>query len=149
MIMSSKLVKFAESSNIMNLRIKYRKEIFEFNLDEELRIQENNLDSHLKGHVRSYAFLSMLHVKLKMKHRDIQKEVQRLKQKYLSQYKGEFKTVTQAEAVMYANKPDLKEKEDEVLRTEELRDLTEVCVKAFEQRKDLLQTLAANIRKEK
>lgn len=144
-----KLLKFAEDSDIMNLKIRYNKEIFEFNLDEELRINESNLDAHLKGHSRGYAFLAMLHVKLKIKHRDQQKDVKRTKDKFFAKYIGKYKTNTQGEALMYSNHPEIQEKEDSLLRTEELRDMVEVCVRSFEQRKDLLQTLAANIRKEK
>lgn len=145
----TKLVGFAETSQIMDIKVQYNKEVFEFNLDSELKIIESNINTHLKGHVRSYAFLSMLHVKLKIKYRDEQKSVARKKSRLMYKYKPLYKTVTEAEAVMYKENKDLREMEDGVLRIEELRDVIEVCVRSFEQRATLLQSLSANNRKER
>lgn len=145
----TKLVGFAETSKIMDVAVQYKEEKFEFNLDAELKISESSINSHLKGHVRGYAFLSMLHVKLKIKYRDQGKRIQRLKSKLIYKYKPLYKTVTEAEAVMYKEHKELREMEDDLLRIEELRDIIEVCVRSFESRKDLLQSLSANNRKER
>lgn len=145
----SKLLQYAESADIMNIKIQYNKQTFAFNLNEELKINEGNLNTNIKGHARSYAFLAMLHVKLVMKHRDQMKIVKRMKDEHMVKYKPLYKTVTEAEAVMYKKHPSLKKAEDEMLEMEELKDVIQVCVKAFEARKDLLQSISANVRKEK
>lgn len=149
--MGSKLTKYASKSDIMKMKVKYNKDIFSWDMYEELKIVESNLNSHVKGHTVSYAFLSMLHVKLKIKFRDEHKRVKRLKDTYMAKYAGtatNLRTNTQVEAYMYSKHNDLKEAEDKLSQIEELKDLLEVCVKAFEQRKDMLQSLSANIRRE-
>jgi hypothetical protein len=133
----------------MNVKVKYNKQVFEFNLNEELKINENNLNTNIKGHTRSYAFLCMLHVKLIMKHRDQSKLVKRMKDDLMVTYKPKYKTVTEAEAVMYKKNPKLREMEDEMIHIEELKEVIQVSVRAFEARKDLLQSISANVRREK
>lgn len=146
----SKLKKYAQESSIMKLKIKYNGQTFAWDMFEELQIKESALNAHVKGHTVSYAFLSMLHVKLKIKFRDEQKRVKRLKDTYMAKYAGTagLKTNTQIEAFMYSKHKDLQQAEDELLHIEELKDMLEVCVKAFEQRKDMLQSLSANLRRE-
>jgi hypothetical protein len=144
-----RLIDYAETTDIMKMKVQYNKQTFSWDMFEELKIVETKLNSHVKGQTTSYAFLAMLHVKLKIKHRDQIKHVKRMKDGLMVKYKGKYKTVTEAEAFMYSNHKELKEQEDKALQIEELKDLLEVCVRAFEQRKDMLQSLSANVRKEK
>jgi len=143
-----KLVKFAETSDMMNIEVVYGTQTFKFNLDEELRIDESAINKHIKGHVRSYAFLSMLYVKLKIKQRDQGRVIKRIYNNLIAEYKPKYKTITEAEAVMRKESKKLREAEDLLGKIEEQHDLIGVAVRSFEARKDLLQSLSANTRKE-
>ncbi len=144
----SKLVSYAESSPIMDIKIKYNDQVFAFNLDKELKVSEATVATHLKNQTRGYAFLAMLHKKLMIKVRDEQKALNRYKYSKLAQIKPNFSTLKEAEANMSSDIKLLK-MENSLLHLEEARDTIEVAVRAFEMRKDLIQTLSANIRKEK
>lgn len=144
----SKLIKYAETSSIMEIKIKYNDQIFAFNLDKELRVSETNVAIHIKTQTRGYAFLAMLHKKLMIKVRDEQKALNRYKYGRLAEIKPKFSTLKEAEANMSSDKK-LLQLENDLLHLEEARDTIEVAVRAFEMRKDLIQTLSANIRKEK
>lgn len=132
----------------MDIHIKYNEHIFKFNLDQELRIGENRIAEHLKNHTRGYAFVAMLHKKLIIKVRDEQKNFNREKYKVLAHLKPNYKTVKEAEANA-SKSVNLIKLERSILELEEARDVLEVAVRTFEMRKDLIQTLSANIRKER
>jgi len=145
----SKLIKYAETSPIMDIKIKYNDQIFSFNLDAEVKVSENNIALHLKNQTRGYAFLAMLHKKLIIKVRDEQKAYNRIKGEELAKLtSGEGGAKWKAEAAL-ASIPKLVKMERAILELEESRDILEVTVRAFEMRKDLIQTLSANIRKER
>jgi hypothetical protein len=143
-----KLMKYASTSAIMNIKVEYNKKVIEFNLDEELRISEDNLNGEVKGHVRSYAFLAMLHKKLSIALNEKRQELRRLSNSKLSELskKSEIK-VTVAKAQVSGDKSVIF-LEREIAQMDELTDYIGVAVNAFSIRKDLLQTLAANTRKE-
>lgn len=142
-----RLIDYSASSPIMRVKIKYNNEVFEFNLDTELRIIESKVTGHLMNQARSYAFVAMLHKKLIIKARDHQKHISRARDLSISRY-AESMQITAAKAKS-ANDPKVRKLEDQLIEIEEARDTIEVCVRAFEMRKDLIQTLSANIRKER
>lgn len=145
-----KLSKYAKESDIMNIDIKYGSERFKFNLNDELVIKETNRDNEIKNHPRSYAFLSMLNVKLKTVVKDLHTE---LKATYSSRLKaikdsGKYGSVKEAEFAVLRDKK-YKALQSKISYVEEKKEEIEVAVRSFEQRKDLLQTLSANTRREK
>jgi len=131
----------------MDIKIKLNDKIYSFNLDKELRISENRVSIHLMNQARSYAFVAMLHKKLIIKVRDHQKHIARARDLAVSRHTHTMGIM--AAKAKSANDPALKKLEDELMHIEEARDTIEVCVRSFEMRKDLIQTLSANIRKEK
>jgi len=131
----------------MDIKIKLNDKVYAFNLDKELKISENRVGIHLMNQARSYAFVSMLHKKLIIKARDQQREISRAKDAAISKW-AETMQITAAKAKA-ANDLKVKKLENDLMQIEEARDTIEVCVRSFEMRKDLIQTLSANIRKEK
>lgn len=131
----------------MDIKIKLGDKVYAFNLDKELKMSENRVSIHLMNQARSYAFVAMLHKKLIIKARDQQKAISRARDLAISKYLSDNGVM--AAKAKSANDPRVKKLEDDLLHIEEARDTIEVCVRSFEMRKDLIQTLSANIRKEK
>lgn len=143
----SKLIEYSSTSSIMDIKIKLNDKVYSFNLDKELKISESRVGVHLMNQARSYAFVAMLHKKLIIKARDQQREISRAKDSAVSKW-AETMQITAAKAKA-ANDLKVKKLENDLMQIEEARDTIEVCVRSFEMRKDLIQTLSANIRKEK
>lgn len=145
-----KLSKYASQSKIMDISISYNNEVFKFNLNKELIISEHKLTNEVKTHVRSYAFIAMLHKKLIIKHKELNKKLKHKKDMMipLVRKKYNYSTVKEAEAYLSKNKK-LAKMESELLHLEEVKDIMEVAVKSFEYRQELLRTLSANVRNEK
>lgn len=146
--MANKLVNYARKSPIMNIKIRYKEEIIEFNMDHEMRVDESHVNIHLRSQIRNGAFLNILLVKLQIQYKNDQKKLQRAIDKLMVQYKPKFKTVTEATAQMYNDNPKLKKQEDALLELEEFRDTIQACVKSYDSRQNLLQSLSANVRNE-
>lgn len=144
----NRLVAYARASPVMDLKIRYKDEIIKFNLDEEMRVDESHVNQHLKSQIRNSAFLNILQVKLSIQYKNDHKKLNREIERHLVQYKGKFKTLKEAEAHMYADNPSLRKMEDALLELEEFRDTISACVKSFESRQNLLQSLSANVRNE-
>ena len=153
--MKSKLLKYAESSDIMNITIKYGRERFSFNLNEELRINENIINSQIKDQPTSYAFLTMLQQKLIKLAKDKEFELQKIYARQLESLRGGKDPSTgrppskdSCEVIILAS-DEYQEKAKELVLIESNANTIRRAVEAFEQRKDILQTLSANLRKEK
>ncbi len=131
----------------MDVKIKYGKEVFEFNLNDELKISDSNRDNEIRNHPRSYAFLCMLSVKLKTIVKELHQESKRVYAKRMAYLREKAPSVKEAEIKIRYDKKYLKALDD-VTNAEELKDIVDVSVRAFEERKDLLQTLSANTRRE-
>ena len=151
----SRLNKYARKSDLMKVQIRYGDEIFKFNLYQETRIEENSINKELQNQPSSYSFLIMLHKKLI----GIKSIAEALKDRaYAKAFIG-YKTKIDDSTGRATSKEVAKEKaqinkryteaEDEYLRANTNCNIIEACVRAFEQRKDILQTLSANQRKER
>jgi len=148
-----KLIEYSTNSAIMNIDIHYGSENFKFNLNEEIKVDENKINQEIKNQPSSYAFLSMLHVKLIRHAQDKKKEMEKMYAKLYVKYKNQIDPKTNRPT----NDSLAKEKVINSIRFYELVDeynriqfeanVIEVCVKSFEQRYSLIQTLSANIRK--
>lgn len=144
----SKLAKYASTSPIMDIRLKYKAELFKFNLNDEMRVDEGHVNQKIKTHIRGHAFLNVLAVKLKIQYSQAKKTLARHESSKLMDFKIKGRTIAEAESLMYKKFPELQRQEDELLALEEFKDLVDACLRSFETRKDLLQSLSANVRRE-
>jgi len=149
-----KINKYASTSALMNVKIKYGEESYIFNLYEEIIVDENKINSEIRDQPTGYAFLSMLHKKLIRKAQDKKTELDKVHATLFLHFKDELdkntgransNDVAESKVLLDANYLNHLAAYD---KAQDERDTIEVCVKAFEQRKDLIQTLSANIRKE-
>jgi hypothetical protein len=155
---NSKIQKYSKESSLLNVKIAYDGQKFEFNLYEELKIDEETIQRELKGQATSFSFLAMLHKRLIKKYKDAEKT---MKTVWSSRYIY-FKTSEKSEyfkknhkqpadelckAYVESDKEYLEAYTD-FLKAMDHMNTIETCVKSFEQRKDLLQTLSANTRAE-
>ena len=108
---------------------------YSFNLDEELKISEDNLNGEVKNHPRSHAFLLMLHKRLLIKVQDSRRSLRKLHDNLLSEASKTYDKVTVAKAHIQSDKK-LLFKEAEIARMEEIPDYIGVAVESFRIRKD-------------
>jgi hypothetical protein len=148
------LLKYSVESSLMDITIKYGKETFTFNLYQETKIALSSTQE-AKTHPPAYAFLTMLNDNLTRKVSDKENEVKRLYSKLYLKYKERNNAKTQrpnsddmARELVINNKTfQALEDELEKIRFDKNRIVS--CVRAFEARQNLIQTIAANNRKEK
>lgn len=157
--MGSKLQQYGVKSGLMLIRIKYGEELFKFNLFAECQINENDIEKELTELPSSYSYIIMLHKKLigrAKRCEDIKKRVEAERYIYYltsnqSPYYREnqkFPTVRLAEAYTEKDSKYREAVEDWLKSVDELNTI-EAAVRSFECKKDLLQTLSANLRRER
>jgi hypothetical protein len=143
-----RLNKYASRSKLMDINITYGKENFKFNLYEELQIIETKKDEQIKGHTQAYAFLLMLQNKLQIKAKDLETQRKKTKAKRLMALRNTSESVKVAEINIDSDKKYL-QAAYESLGAEEVLGIINACVESYTVKKELLQTLSANIRKER
>jgi hypothetical protein len=149
-----KLYEIAKHSKEMQIAIKYGDEVVKFNLHKELITSEQALSLDIKRQPTVYAFLGLVEVSLRNKLSEIEARANRVYSEAYLAHKKKLSVIT--------NKPY----SDDVARhsasvnpkylkllavrrkLEKDHGTVKVCLKAFEQRKDLIQTASANRRKE-
>lgn len=140
-------------STILNVRVKYGKEMVSFNLGTELKIDENKINQHLKTQPVYYGFCLMLHKKLTTKFEETKMERKRVYGRlFLSAKENKVMNgrpysddaakvyVESHKSYLAATSACIKAKDD--------ADALFTCIRAMEQRAFLLQSLSANNRKE-
>ena len=153
--MSSKIQKYAAKSQLMDISIKLGEgETFKFNLFEELEITEERVQTELLVQASSYAFVGMLHKRLLTVMEDRKLTASTAKAKSYLWWKGEENDNGKPYSDDYCWAQAEVDKEyvaamKEYNEAKEKAGLLEICVTAFEERKDLIQTISANNRKEK
>ena len=145
--MRSRINKYSETSGLMNINIAYGKEVFKFNLSQELVIDEATIQDDLKTSAQKYAFLKMLHTRLLIKARDLDKNRKKVRAIRLERLIEDIGAVKRAEVALEKDKKYRVAYKD-WLTVEGQKEIIEVCVKSFEQRTELLRTLSANLRQE-
>ncbi len=151
---NKKLSKYTKGSSLMNISIEYNGEKITFNMYEELQINENTINAELKEQPSYYSFIGMLHKKLIRQAAEKEKSSERLWAKAYTKIKGEIdpntNRVTSNELAKEKANLDIKYKKgySSYLVAKEQADTIGICLKSFEQRKDLIQTIAANLRRE-
>lgn len=151
----NKLDKYSETSTLMDIQIRYNSEKFKFNLFDEVKVKESQITSELMEQPTKYGFLTLLHTHLIKLHGDKELSVNRAFAKAYVKYKKEINKDTgrpNSDDVAKAKaeiEPEHVRLQDELLQTKFDMGRINACVRAFEQRKDILQTLSANRRKER
>ena len=150
-----KLDKYAENSTLMDIFIKYNTEKFKFNLFEEIKIKESQISLELMDQPTKYGFLTLLHTNLIKLHGDKELSVNRAYAKAYVKYKKENNKETgkpnpdELCKQMAEIDQDYCKYQDELIQAKFDMNRINACVRSFEQRKDILQTLSANKRKER
>ena len=154
-MVSKKLQTYSKNSVIMDILITYGKEEFDFNLSTELVIDENRINHEAQVQPSSYAFLNMLYKKLIRASKEAEKKVNKKEAELFIKYKKQTDSTTgrknaneTCRAMILVNQAYIMLQE-EFIEAEHQASVIEVCVKAFEQRVNLIQTLSANLRREK
>lgn len=152
----SRLKRYAFKSTLMDISIQIgEKEKYNFNLYKEIKIKESEVKRELANNPSSYAFLTMLHKDLVKKLSELKVSETKAYAKAYIKYKGETNKGTGR-----PNPDDLAKQKAEldiayiksqraVIDMSHNVGIIESCVRAFEQRASLLQTLSANARKER
>lgn len=148
-----KLSYYSTRSKLMEISISYGNENFTFNLNEELVIDENKINQEAQMQPSSYAFLNMLYKKLM---RSSEAAENRLDKKYSElfiKFKGERdqdsgrQIANETVKAKILTQPSYISLQEKFLEISHQAMILEVCVKSFEQRVNLIQTLSANLRK--
>lgn len=147
-----KLKDTIRASKIPYIRIKYGEELLKFNLFDELRINENLLDKEVKDQPGYYGFLLLLHKKLLTRFETLKNERVKIKAQLFVKYKekiGNGGRPLNDETVKAMVDKDKKFQEitEQCIKARDDADTIYACVRSFEQRKDLIQTLSSNNRK--
>lgn len=150
-----RISRYSGKSNLMNILIKYNGEKFQFNLFKETIINEDNITEELKEQPSSYAFLTMLHKSLLKQYAELEiLEKKAYAHAYLKHKEANSPVTGRVNSDDVAKqKAELDMKylraQREVIKSKYEVNILGDCIKAFEQRKDMLQTLSANRRKER
>lgn len=153
MIRGNKIIKYAERSKILDINLTYGTESFSFNLNTEAIVDENKINNEIKNQPSAYAFLGMLHKKLTRLSRDKKREMEKTYAMLFIKYKDALDPNTGRPIANDLVKEKViasRRYQDSVIsyhQAQENEDILETCVKTFEQRHSLIQTLSANIRK--
>jgi len=149
----SQLIEYAWNSKIMEISIIYGKEKFSFNLNSEIIIDENRINEEIKEQPSAYGFLGMLLVKLERVMNDKKKEMEKAYSSMYIKYRSQVDETTNRNtshdvAKEKATNSSKHQKAIEYYhQAKENYGTINHCVKSFEQRYPLIQTLSANIRK--
>lgn len=148
-----KLNKIARKSDLMNVSIKYQGKTYKFNLFEELQVNEVSINKELKTHASSYAFLTQLLVHLEKLSKELEVDQKATWSKVYSKNKQKTgsngRPLTEDQAKANADRSltyILAHKQ--WLNALFQKGVIQKAVIAFEQRKDLIQSLSANLRNE-
>jgi len=147
--------KYISSNNkLLDIRIKYKREVFKFNLYEELKVDENKINSELKNQPSYYGFVGMLLIKLQRVKDDKEAEFYKKEAELYIEYKTSINPNTNrenskelAEALVKEN-PAYQKLLKEFNNAKENVGIIKHCLSSFEQRSNLIQSLSANLRKE-
>lgn len=149
-----KLNLYAEKSSLMRISVQHGEEKFEFNLFEELKINESIITKEIKNQPNSYAFLSLLQVELSYMKDKAKINEEKVYHTLYARFKAKINAQTKrpnsddvAKAMTMKHSKYIKAR-NKTLSLSKQHGTISNCVKAFEQRSSLIQTLSANKRKE-
>jgi hypothetical protein len=142
-----------KKSPIFNINIVYNGERVSFNLAKELRINADSIDYELSTQPGYYGFCLLLHKKLLTIFEQCKLERKRVYGRLLVQSKdrklnGRPYTDDLSKSWVESHKNYIAVSE-KCIQAKDHADTIYSCIKSFEQRKDLLQSIASNRRAEK
>lgn len=151
-----RLSDIARKSKIPLINLKVNGELISFNIYQESKINEDNLNSELKKQPSLYSYLTTLNNELTQICEDQEVEVERIYSKRLLFYKIEENFYSKKHGKVSDKMAEVLVNQDEIYIAAKIKlnrlkkDKFNVysAVRAFEQKKDILQTLSANVRKE-
>ena len=149
----SQLKKLIDNSDFSNVSLKINGETIKFNVKDELAINEGIIQRELKDQPSMYAYVGLLHRKVVRYAKDLELEAQRIYAVKFSQYKSKLnpETKRQYNDDLANQKALANEEYNKAMkafhRAEESAGKLLVVVRAFEQRKDMLQAINTNNRK--
>lgn len=149
------MIKDYLSSPIMEINIETPDGKYKVNLTEELKIKEVNISKDLLSQPTHYAFITMLHKSMIKKLAQLKVEEKKAYASAYLKYKSKINPETNR-----PNSDDVAKQKAELDKNYLLQqkrvinvhhdvNRLETCVRAFEQKASMLQTLSANLRKEK
>lgn len=151
----SKLKKLITKTDLMNISIVHGKDKIKFNLFEELVIDENKINEEITEQPSYFGYLSLLLNRLERVRDDKKAELTKVYSSLFIQYKGDTDDNTNrplsndlAEAKVYTSTKYQKAMTNYNTAVEN-HGTIKSCVDAFYQRSHLIQSLSANVRKEK
>lgn len=153
-----KLENIVRKSDLMEINIKYGRDTINFNLYEELVIDEDFIQRELEKQPANYSYLSVLYAHLVRKYEDEQAKFQRkeaeLYIKYKTTEKSKYFALTGRPPDKDTTKYYVEQDRSYLVALKTLNKakfnmlLIKAALNSFEQRKDMLQTLSANRRRE-
>jgi len=149
-----KLRKLAENSKLMEIEIIYGDEFIHFNLYQELAVNESRLNEEIKEQPSHFAFISMiaamLSTEVARKQGQVDKRYARIfaKEKQTIDDTTERATSKELADALVINNRSYQKLLKQLIELKNQSKIAEICVKAFDQRSFLIQTLSANLRKE-
>lgn len=149
------LNKIASTSPLMEVDVKYEGKRYKFNLFDETQVKEVTLNTELKKHASSYYFLLQLRNKLERQKDLLEAEEERTLNRLFVQYKNRQNDATgrpnsddMAKALALSSKLYKEAKHAAIIAKHDYNSLRD-AVRAYENRKEIMQSLSANLRKEK
>ena len=134
------------------IRIQYGKENITFSLLRELRLSEDIINEELKGQASKYGFCMLLHSKLKTRFEELKVEKNKIfgrlyfqAKERKSQATGRPFTEDMAKAWVEKHPKYIKACLA-CIKAKDNADAIYSCIKSFEQRKDLAQSISSNLR---
>lgn len=147
------LLKQSMSSELMDIVIAYGNEKVSFNLYAETVVNENKINQEIQEQPSVYGFLGMLHKKLIRVAQDKKREMEKTYASSFMRWKEKIDDNTGRPTAndLAKEKATASSKYQKSIKdyhdAQHNADVVEVCVRTFEQRQSLIQTLSANIRK--
>lgn len=149
------LSQLAEKSPLMDIDIRYNGKRYKFNLYKETQVNDQTLNREMKKHASSYAFLLQLRNSLEKKATEAEAHKDRVLNKLYLKYKKMTNPMTnrqfsddaaKAKAQSSSSYTEAEQEYfDSLHHFKTLRD----AIRAYEVRKELMQSLGANIRNER
>lgn len=152
--MKKKLIYYTEKSKIMDIHVRYGEDVFDFNLTEELKVIEEGINEEAKQHPTTYGFLNMLYKRMSIRAKDLEKKAENTYNRLFIKYKTSIDENTnkpypnemaKAKALTHLKYIKAYENYSKVKASVEI---LQAAVESFTARKDIIQTLSANLRKE-
>lgn len=148
-----KTIKSYSTSPIYIISIRYNGELIRFNLEKELRLLIDSPNPNLKSQPSKYGFCLLVHKKLVTRWEELKAQRKRTYGRLF--FKAKAKKINGRLMSDDLCKQWVEKHDDyfnitnKCIKAKDEADQLFSCIRAFEQRKDVLQTISSNTRSEK